>query len=474
MNTCSKALGYIVMFCLLACLTNAQTDYLQAQYNVRLEDNIIVGQAIDYQGLPFSVALDFYKPTGDDNCLRPLVLMIHGGAWFAGTRKDSDVTAVCQQLATRGYAVASLEYRLGHHKSNDYTPYAACPVDQCIYVSDSSEIIRAVYRGVQDARSALRFLASRTELDSTDGNNFFIGGISAGAFVALQTVIWNTTENRPMDAGIMPDAPVPNATLSSCNAPGASLKRPDLGDPAGHLHPDVSDPKINGVINFYGGVFDLEALQKVDLTAIYLYHQTNDLVVDCQSSPIMSPLYQYCADPFNLCPPNPYLPMAHGSCAIYEYLVQTGSNANILEDIDKNGPPTTLSCFANPPTHSIINIGARVQKIAGLFSPIIKANGNDPEKNCTISVAHEWRSKSPISVYPNPFNTVINIDNLPDDAIGLSFISMTGKSVFEVKITEKGPKTINVRPPIGVASGVYLLKIDTRSGVVTKKIVCHR
>ena len=54
-----------------------------------------------------SLRLDLYLPEGTDGPL-PLLVWIHGGAWWAGTKDHPRAL----RLLSRGYAVASVEYRL--------------------------------------------------------------------------------------------------------------------------------------------------------------------------------------------------------------------------------------------------------------------------------------------------------------------------------------------------------------------------
>ena len=54
------------------------------------------------------MVMDVYMPSGAGPA--PGVLVIHGGGWSGGTR--SEFSGLSRYLATRGYVVASLDYRL--------------------------------------------------------------------------------------------------------------------------------------------------------------------------------------------------------------------------------------------------------------------------------------------------------------------------------------------------------------------------
>jgi len=54
--------------------------------------------------------LDIYSNPHEG--LWPAVVMIHGGAWFKGTKSYDNKVFICQALAARGYVVFTIDYRL--------------------------------------------------------------------------------------------------------------------------------------------------------------------------------------------------------------------------------------------------------------------------------------------------------------------------------------------------------------------------
>jgi len=62
------------------------------------------------------ITLDLYTPAKGGGP-KPLVIYVHGGGWMGGTSRNAaayaDFPAVLADLASRGYVVASLNYRLG-------------------------------------------------------------------------------------------------------------------------------------------------------------------------------------------------------------------------------------------------------------------------------------------------------------------------------------------------------------------------
>lgn len=57
-----------------------------------------------------AVAMDLYLPEKPVTNPPPVVVMIHGGAWISGSRKEMAPLAL--ELANRGVAVANIDYRL--------------------------------------------------------------------------------------------------------------------------------------------------------------------------------------------------------------------------------------------------------------------------------------------------------------------------------------------------------------------------
>lgn len=440
----------------------AQGPYTTVQFDVREESDIAIGTKEDFQGQQVPLFLDLYKPVGDDNCLRPLLLMIHGGAWVAGTRKDPEVVIIAREMASMGYTVASLEYRLGHHKSESYTQYAACLTDRCVYIADTSEIYRAVYRGVQDAWSALRFLSGRRIEDSTDMDNVFVGGVSAGGFVALQTALWEDPARRPIESFDLPDIPAPDPELLACYSNPQWRRRPDMGQARDGLWMEFEAPVIRGIANFYGAIFQAGQLEALSGKPLYLFHQTNDLIVDCGRGKVLGPIYQHCLNPLNLCDRDMRMPIALGSCSIISENERRSLGVEIFEDILENGPPNGLTCLANPPTHSILNIVRRCSNMARHFAPWITATGNDPDSNCrriTPVLDHELVDQINPVFYPNPAADHLYIDGLSAGHWQLNILSISGQSIRQID-WEQADKASNPKMQVSdLMPGLYILHL---------------
>ncbi|MBK6993801.1 MAG: carboxylesterase family protein [Lewinellaceae bacterium] len=107
----------ILALMLITATLSAQLAFTTKQYGWRIEKDLEYGTAPNYAGIPTTLILDLYKPVGDDNSQRPLLVLVHGGAWVGGCKDDaSGLAVIAQEMAQRGYVVASVNYRLGWHK----------------------------------------------------------------------------------------------------------------------------------------------------------------------------------------------------------------------------------------------------------------------------------------------------------------------------------------------------------------------
>lgn len=121
--------------------------------------------------------MDIYEPVEDSATLRPLVLMIHGGAFYNGDKQDEAFVKWCRHFASLGYVAVSLNYRMG------FLPY-------------KDAIDCAGYRATQDANAALRFLVHHADTYHINPDLIFTWGTSAGAITALN-VAFMRDKNRP-------------------------------------------------------------------------------------------------------------------------------------------------------------------------------------------------------------------------------------------------------------------------------------
>ncbi|MEI6411829.1 MAG: alpha/beta hydrolase [Bacteroidota bacterium] len=456
-------LRFAFLFLLFLPAAAAQLPYTQLLYQDTVIKDIVYGTDINFAGKPEVLKLDLYKPLGNPYCNRPILVMIHGGAWIGGDKTDGGTVAIAHEYARRGYVVASINYRLGNHKRNFYTPYALCSTvsaaQPCLYVADSSEVIRATYRAMQDAKAAMRFMKSRGQQDSTDYKIGFYGGESAGAFTAFLATFLTTPDEKPVDCFGLPDAPTPDPNLTFCLPANYSLARPDLGSVEGTVNIQTGfDAKAIGVLDFFGGIVNLNILNGPDKPAVYLFHQYGDLIVDCNTMPLLQPLYAYCVNPINLCQPLDHYPIAAGGCSLKSIFQNKAYGPDLL--LSDFVTTTTYNCLANPPQHAIDNPALRAANSAAFFAPIIAAHGNAPSSGC-ISSQTEAKYFDKIIITPTIARDYVSIEMRGiEDADLYRLIGASGRLEQSGKIKDLNAGEIDIHQ---LPAGLHFLFVNGRN-----------
>ncbi|BBE19561.1 lipase [Aquipluma nitroreducens] len=184
--------------------------------------------------------LDVYYPKTDLFKNRPLVMLIHGGAFYIGSKESACEATLATSLAKRGYLVASIDYRLG---------FKLMP----------SDIELSAYRAIQDANAALRFLAHNAKGLGIDPTQVYIGGTSAGAVASLNTAFMKNDE-RP-------------ERILKAGQEGLLGKIEESGNKY------TEKFTIKAVVNMWGAVADLNIIDKGENIPVLSIHGTADDIV---------------------------------------------------------------------------------------------------------------------------------------------------------------------------------------------------
>ncbi len=465
---------------------SAQATYTAKQYGWRVEKDLEYGIATNYAGIPTSLTLDLYKPLGDHNSNRPLMVLVHGGSWLGGCKEAEAWLAV--ELAQRGYAVASVNYRKGWHKAafvanpgpsaTDYPP-------NCLYAADSLELIRAIYRGQQDVKGAIRWLKARAIQDSTCNQKVMVGGESAGAFLSLAVGLLDRAEEKPSSCFALPDAPLPAANVTNCydqncvtqiiQPTGAALQRPDLGPLDGTLNLNGYDNHVIGVASFFGGV-PYEALPNnwlkgPDTPALYLYHQTCDGIVPFGYDQPMVTMSAYCN--LGYTPWHTNIMHSFGNGAIASALLSMPHPPPFTTDFLSCDPfQPALALFEcvryanNGSYHFAHNQPERAQKVADFFSPIIAG------ASCFSVAANEPGSILQALVSPNPFEQRLSVflADAPEGEASILLTDVSGKTVWSASgVLHAGENILFEQNHL--PAGFYALRVRSKVGVNVWKVV---
>jgi len=145
----------------------------------------IQNEFIDGEANPENLLLDLYQPVDNGESDRPLIIVFHEGSFLplgingkiTGSRKDSSIVEICSSLARRGFVAAAVDYRLG------WNPFSASQPER------AKGFLRAIYRGIQDGRTAIRFfkksVAENGDPYKIDPERIACWGVESGSFIVL-------------------------------------------------------------------------------------------------------------------------------------------------------------------------------------------------------------------------------------------------------------------------------------------------
>ncbi|MGY8943063.1 MAG: carboxylesterase family protein [Flavobacteriales bacterium] len=168
--------------------------------------------------------LDFYKPKKIKGKL-PLLLYVHGGGFSGGKRNDENTVNFSKNMAARGYAVASISYRLTMKNLG-----FGCN-------TKSNDKIKAFNAASKDISLAVQYLLKKQRKLSLDTRKIILVGTSAGAEAILNLVYVNKGKNLPKGF------------------------------------------KFAGVISMAGAITSIDYITKETAVPTQLFHGTNDQLV---------------------------------------------------------------------------------------------------------------------------------------------------------------------------------------------------
>lgn len=180
-----------------------------------------------------ALKMDIYRPIEDTLRQHPVILLLHGGAFYIGDKSDFTLSEWCKHFARLGYVAVSINYRMGFKISKK-------SIQNCGFMA------------IQDAHAALRYLVHNAELYGIDPNYIFVGGASAGAITALN-LVYMSKNSRP------------ESTLN-------------LGEKWSSGNNLTEKFDVRAIINMWGAVYDLNDITLTPTPTIS-FHGTEDPII---------------------------------------------------------------------------------------------------------------------------------------------------------------------------------------------------
>ena len=376
------------------------------------EDSMVYATALDWQGVSKNLKLNVFYPKNNVETLakRPMIMMIFGGAFISGNRNQMD--GYCMDFAQRGFVAVAIDYRLGKETT--------------LPCSDTLSQEKAVYRAVQDAKAAMRYMVANAAFYKIDTTWLFAGGYSAGAGTANAMVYNSTAELQQVYPSIV-------ASLGNVNTSGNSL---------------TNTFTIKGIFNNWGGVssdfFDInEAVPTIS------FHGGNDGVV-----PVDSAIDVTCFTT------NHYI---YGSHALYTKLTAAGICSDLT--VKLNGGH---GIYDGTAAGRIMRDSRATCFFKSLFcnscSNYAATDSVTPNcSNLSLGIRSNGFSNG-LMVYPNPAtnNITLNCNNYAD-------LEFKIKDLFgSVLISAENQKTVDVST---LAKGIYFIEVKQGGSFYIQKVI---
>jgi para-nitrobenzyl esterase len=402
-------------FNLLACLillslSAMSQRYLTPQFDsVQVVPDIQYGFNYNYKGDSTQLFLDLYFPYEDTASKRPMVVLAHGGSFVQGNRKSTDMVAICKALASRGYVVASIQYRLGVSLSSGNTL--------------EKEFQQAVWRGAQDGRAAIRFLRKHIAEGNAwklDDNHFYSGGVSAGGVLALQAECL--------------DLPSEVASIN--------LDTIALGGIEGNSGNAGYNWRVKGIVNLCGALGNVSWIN--NNTNISLCHMHGDLD---RTVPYKTDYFKFLNSPVAL---------LQGSFSVDSAAKMQGMNSRLYTFNGADHVPFAgLTDVHQKYMDTVVNyVSAYLYRFV---SGIIPASLNE-----------QTQEQASFRVYPNPAKNQLMVTRLKLGST-LHIMNLNGQLMFQAEV--EGPQ--QVLDIASLPKGVYIVRGEMPSGalVQTKLVV---
>ena len=457
-----------------------------------------------------SLAMRVYQPIGDTETKRPLIIYFHTGNFLPfpqnsgcyGTINDSSCVEFATRLAKMGYVVAVADYRLGWN-----------PVATTEQVRRFT-LINAAYRGVQDARTCIRYFRKDAATNNNykiDTDKIILWGQGAGGYITLATAtlnnyndIINTSEPgkfmlnattpmviQPYNGDIYGNPPAP---LQVClvDATYNSITGIPIGDTLCVSNHEGYSSDFAMAVNMGGALGDKWWLD-AQTPPIVSFHVVSDPFAPCEDGIVVVPL-----------PPDyPPVVSVSGSCSVQSIIESTYHTNDVFKKSDDcnnnafvqaanaiNGgragfypfvgtppsptggeqsgpwewaavPPATANCNTNSVTARLY-----ADTIIGYTAPLAC---RALDLCCTVGTEELVKSGIDLNIAPNPATNDVNL-TVPSEFLmqGIELFDASGRLVRSMYGLSHSSAVLTRG---NLPNGIYTAKVYFAEGVMARMIV---
>jgi hypothetical protein len=518
---------------LVSVSATAQERYLDEIFtDVNVAPGLVYGQGkfvfasnvedLVLSGLPKTgnLQMDVYSPDGDTETNRAVVVVLHTGNFLprffnkstTGSRKDKSVVTLCNKLAKRGFVAVAISYRLG------WDPLAT------LEETRKATLLNAVYRGLSDVKTSVRYLKKSVAENSNpygiDPNKITLFGYGTGGYLASSYGALDRVSELEIEKFVTSEGDIfvdistagnvdgsggdtavnivnhtgyCNDVMACVNAGGAvgdstwieagetpviSFHCPD--DPfAPFVYGMVIVPTTNGnVVPVSGSRYIIGRANELGNNDVFAGPYTDPYSVAAASALASShpSLGLVPADYQGLFPfVRPTVEPGREEASPWDFWVPAEIEATVA-GINNLVPPESqldaatilAGSLNNNPDMSQAKGESYIDSIVGYMSPrlvsaMATANGGDCQE---VSVQELVESNT--MVYPNPAQDYFVVNTRENITISsVEVFNMTGALVSSEFGINAMSRQINVA---GLTPGLYLLRVTTDSGIVTRKL----
>jgi para-nitrobenzyl esterase len=418
-----KNIFTLLSFSALALPLSAQNYCGSARYdsevfsNVTITSDVTYGSNTNVNNATVTLKMDIYEPSGDTASIRPLIVFAHGGSFLGGSKTDQDQVDLCTHFAKRGYITATIDYRTG----------IGFPINE-------GNAKKAVWRATQDMKAAVRFFRQDAATSNTykiDPNMIFVGGTSAGAFMALHLAYLDQPSEVPTE-----------------------IDTTQLGGLEGNSGNPGYPSTANAVINLCGALGDADYMVPGDIPVVSL-HGTVDETVPYATEML------YILGSFQIM-------VVDGSRTIHEHADSINVPNAFYTWYNKDHVP-----YAGTSTSAIAHMDTTVRFVSNFLYQQLSCTPTDPNPLPNAPAydnvgIEDLSSNSGNNLFPNPSSgSVILYRNGDKSDATIMFIDIAGRTIKQGNISGEYAQ-LNVSD---LVAGTYFLRVINEKGTSVYMLV---